>query len=213
MGLFWALRPRHMEQRPFHFISDPEALAFTVCQGQEAFRHTRWNHCPLPSIVRWGRAAQPVRWILLKLEFPNCLLQIMVCIFALYHVFPHWFIFTRWNELPTVRNQIGISGYFKNLEDLATLASHSWECQASAELQPPLDKTCALQFTTVLTIPYCLPAWINVHCHLSLNLCCCFSNQRVMRKIFQVPTFPTKVEKKFINITCLSLGWTTWPIV
>lgn len=49
-----------------------------------------------------------------------------ICVlFGLYRVCPNWFIFTKQNELSTLRSQIWISGYFNKLEDPVALGSHS----------------------------------------------------------------------------------------
>lgn len=41
---------------------------------------------------------------------------------------------------------------------------------------------------------------LNVHCHLSPSLCCCFSNQRVVRKAkyFESPRFQQKWKKNLL---------------
>lgn len=104
-------------------------------------------------------------------------------LFGLYRVFPHHFISIRWNKLSTVRAHV-------------PAGTPGW-CGAAG----PLDKTCAFSPTVSQLGTECALPLITKFTLLFLK-----SESYEESEIFWVPAFPTKVENKFIYITCRPLG-------
>ena len=105
-------------------------------------------------------------------------------------------------------SRIGISRSFKMPEDLANLGSpFAWACQSGSGLQPPLDETCALQVTRVLTAPVVSQRGAERPLPVITKSVLLFlqSESYGESKIFWVPTFSTKVPRGALSCCMGSL--------